>query len=726
MSQLTHRTTLFQAFGVVDKIISERGGGVIFMWHPNEEDVPGVVKIPFNLLPCQPTRGETWRVDGHIVETNWGRQLEALDCGRTLPSSSMFIEYISKNPKYLGISKGRADNLWKAFGESIFDVLSEGDSAYISSQTNIPRKIVKELCDTWKCYEQETKVIAWLQSCNLPTRLAFKIFRLYGEDAVDLLEQDPYRMLAVSNWKSVDSAAMLLGVSPDDDRRYVAAVSAVMYERWKKGHTATDKGTLVLSLNRDSKLGRAVDCESVIEKALARNEIIDVGGGKFQNVGAHLLESFIASFIKGQELPNNIFSTFCPNRLKEFESAKSKKLGYPFKLNDQQVSAVRVLLEHPFSCVTGGGGVGKTTILEAVYFLLDAPESVIQCALTGRAQRRMTEATGYPAMTIARLIAKAEYGDILPGSIIFIDESSMLDVPLFARLIRSLPEVEIHLIGDARQLPPIGAGLVFHLCVNSKDIPVIELTEIHRASAATEIPQASGAIRNQQMPKLDEFKGLKNKDYGLSLVPALGSNKQVNAILRCYRELEDFGEVQILAYRNQTCDIINGTLHNEYCEYIKSEAKHPSVVGRSHEPITEGEPIIWVNINDYSRELYNGSMGTLTNIYARPEPATNEDGREVAYVAEAMFDGCGKVRLTDDDFQNIKLAYCVTGHKAKGSQWERVIVAIEDTGTIDNSWIYTSVTRTKRQAICVGDPDVFKRLVCSEPTAFTRCVGLNL
>lgn len=719
--------TSVNSTGMIDKVISTKGGGAIFIWDNSDKNIPQVVKVPYNILPCSPIRGEIWNIVGAVIDTKWGEQIVATECSRDLPTANTFEAYITRNPKYPGIKKGRAKKLWGTFGENIFSILNLNDVDKIVRGTKIPKLIVKQLCKTWNQYRRETEVVKWLYDYNIPTHLSFKIINYYNDEAIDLLTKNPYRLLAFTNWKLTDKAAKLLGITDGDKRRLTASVEATLYEGWStSGHTAIEHKTLCNEIKRKLKPFTDYNPDKVIRDAISDNVIINIRKDLYQHLGANALEMYIKEFIEQPSSTLEIYRGFNKKRLLEFERRKSSETDKPFKLNAEQVEAVKLVLNNSFACITGGAGVGKTTILEAIYDQINEPESIVQCALTGRAQRRMTESTGYPAMTIARLINKAESDSIKEGSIIFVDESSMLDVPLFIKLLRALPKTSyLYLIGDAHQLPPIGPGLVFHLCVKSKHIPVVELIKIHRASAATGIPQASQLIRNQKLPKLDKFIGLENKDVGLSFIYVSAPELQLNQILRCYREITEKSEVQIIAYRNNLCDKINITLHNEYVDWIRTQNITPHITGGRY-PIAEREPIIWLNINDYERDLYNGSMGSLIEIFGEPIIEISAEGEEVEYIASASFDSSGLTRLTENDFTNIKLAYAVTCHKAQGSQWERVIIAIENSKNIDNSWIYTAITRTQKQAICIGDINIFNRIISSKPSAFSRCVGLEL
>ena len=732
MNIASYISPLIVAEGVVDKVISKKGGGVIFLWD-TDSDTSEVVQVPFNILSVIPERGEVWRVMGAEKDTNWGVQLIATDAARILPSGDVFIQFVSSNPRFKEIKKGRAEKLWQTHGYDIYTLLKNGDVTTISKSTSIPVTVIQQLCESWSEYQNESDVIEWLHKHKVPTRIAFKIVSCYKNDAVEMLEENPYRLVYFLKWDEVDLLARKsMGISNDDDRRVVAAVESIMLERWvRDGHTAIDHETLKIALNCKAKLANVVNPEMVIKLAIEKNSILKLENNLYQTLGAEALEWVMKDFINraNKNYTESFFDQFNEGRLDEFQKIISKTSGSIFKLNKEQRDAVKIVLNNKFACITGGAGVGKTTVLKAIYDQIDSSESIIQAALTNKAKMRMTEATGLDAISIAKLLTISEADNMSENCWLFIDESSMIDLPMFVRLVRSLPgSTRVYLIGDSHQLPPIGPGLVFHLAVQSKSVPTVVLKEVHRAALHTGIPQASLKIRNQEMPDFDSKEDAIKKEYGLSIVDA-GTNieNQISQTLSFYRRFIEKDDVQIIAGTNRTCGIINESLHKEYIDYLKEEDEDVKTIIIKTKEISVGEPIVWLNENDHNRELYNGTMGVLVNVYDEPMPYTTDDGKRVEFVAIAEFDGCGRIELTECDLTNLSLAYAITCHKAQGSQWTRVIVCVDYSPIIlDNSWIYTSVTRTSKQCVIIGNHKYIKSLIESTPKSHNRCIGVEL
>ncbi len=731
MNKVAQKIPNIVAKGIIDKIISRKGGGVIFLWNTDSE-TSEVVQVPYHILPVLPERGEIWRIEGIEKDTHWGVQLIATDASRVLPSDDIFIQFVSKNPKFKEINKGRAENLWKTLKYDIYRLLKNADVATISKLTSIPITVVERLCESWSDYQNETDVIEWLHMHKVPTNIAVKIVSCYGSDAIDMLEENPYRLVYFLKWEDVDQLACeSFGISFDDERRQIAAIESIMLERWVQGgHTAIEYKPLEKALTSKIKLARAVNPETVIKLALEKNAILKLNNNLYQTLGAEALEWLVKDFIIKA---NNSYSDFCFNQINEdqlegYQTVANSTIK-SFKLNKEQKDAVRVVLNNKFACITGGAGVGKTAVLKAIYDQIDLPKSIIQAALTNKAKMRMTAATGVKAITIAGLLVKAEKNQIPKNCWLFIDEASMLDLPIFARLVRLLPDsTRVYLIGDSHQLPPIGPGLIFHLAVKSKSIPTVVLNEVHRAALNTGIPQGALKIRNQEMPDFDSKDEAIKKNYGMSIVDSGNKTEdQISQALNFYRRFVEKEDVQIIAGTNRTCRLINKRLHKEHVAFLKEENKEVKAIETAENKISVGEPIVWLNKNDHERELYNGTIGVLIDIYAEPIPYTTDNGERIEFVAKAEFDGTGKIELTNGDLLNLCLAYAITCHKAQGSQWSRVIVCVDYSPSIlDNSWIYTSVSRTSKQCVIIGCKQYIRSIVESTPKSHNRCIGIEL
>jgi exodeoxyribonuclease V alpha subunit len=270
---------------------------------------------------------------------------------------------------------------------------------------------------------------------------------------------------------------------------------------------------------------------------------------------------------------------------------------------------------------------------------------------------------------------------------------------------------------------------------NVNSIPQISLKKIYRHKDKTGIPIAGESIINMKIPKMAEYSHLAHNMSGIGFVHANDKN-MVHKLLPIYRKLSDRGELQILTAKNVTCDKINLILHNEYKEALEYKLRNEGhegdldklVLNDDHSinkasEIFVGEPLLWKGKNQHDRGIYNGSLGTITNIFNR----FGFENIEKEMIALAQFDG--KVsEIFTFDIGKFDLGYAMTAHKSQGTEFERVIVIIEETGErgiVDNSWIYTAITRAKKQVVLIGDKTVFDREVKKPPRAFERVIGLN-
>lgn len=665
--------------GVVTSILSARNNGSIFKMDAVTADnvVSIKIKADYHALPSMPSIGEVWRVSGAFSKSKeYGTQLIATECCRTRPKGTILIQFIGNNRKFAGVGNTKAKRLWAAFGEDLYSVLDRGDVVTLTDKKKggLTHVVAQNLVDTWATYAAETPVIEWLNKHEFPVGLASKVVNFWGSQALEKINDDPYRLLAFAKWKEVDRLAFEIGISKDDNRRKAAALEDAAYDRYDRGNTAATESEIRAGFIQKTGIG----IRSLSEVGdLIRGRIVPIQEGKlYQSVGSYALEKLIKERIVGaQETVSLQESLFRPifnvNRLCEFE----KQIGFAF--NQEQRDAVITCLENRISCITGGAGVGKTTVLQAIYDQIGTPEIIYQVALTGRAAKRMNEATGLEATTIASFILKAKDKQIQEECFLFIDEASMLDIPILYRLLKVTPiNATICFVGDPSQLPPIGPGLPFKKMVDSKSgiIPIVRLLETHRFAKETGILDVADAIRNQSCEfQLDNFQDVCKKGFGISFIDATNQNELVDKALKTYRELNHYSEVQIIAPTNKLCDQINGHLHNELValrRYQKLPVPLVTILGRS---MTVGDPLLYRDRNDYRKELYNGSLGILTEVYGNPVFSVDEDGIEHEYIAEADFDNGNIVMLTHDDFGYISLGYAITVHKSQGSQFERVI-----------------------------------------------------
>ena len=323
----------------------------------------------------------------------------------------------------------------------------------------------------------------------------------------------------------------------------------------------------------------------------------------------------------------------------------------------------------------------------------------------------MIEATGKPATTIAYFLRNVTSDQLGQQPVIIIDEASMISVVDMNAIVKRLPPAaRMILVGDSFQLPPIGAGLVFHSLCRCEWIPRVELVEVKRQTESSGIPAVAKNIRD------GKWRDLPRTGARTRLIPCDGRDI-IDTVMDLYAE--DPENTQILAATNK-CRLAGVREINTRCqERFASSAKKLLVWNHEHDSwedtgLREGDPIIYTR-NDWARGLLNGSMGTLLRVYS---PAL-DSGDAMACVARAEFEGVEiDVALSDIDY--IEPSYAISVHKAQGSQFPRVIIAVRRSRILDRTWIYTSITRAQREFIIVGDRDATKQAAEEPPRAHLR------
>ncbi|MCM8921435.1 MAG: ATP-dependent RecD-like DNA helicase [Candidatus Thiodiazotropha sp.] len=726
----------FSFRGSVQRIISYGGkAGAIFLVEPLNSTFGDLIKVKLNgdVQSIVPTLGEVWDITGaYDSDTTYGEQIVAEEAFPILPSGCVLIEFIGKNPKFAGIGVGTAKKMWMAFGEKLYGVLNYEDEELLLSKVKLNDTLVNILFETWKEYEQVIPVVKFFHSLGFNAKLANKAMGFWGSGTVEKIKEDPYRLLAFGGWGKVDTAAReKLNVNCDAHIRLIAAVEEALYKAYGDKHTAQEYTSLLQRTKR--LLGGAQNAEMAIDLALSDGRVQAFEKSNeislYQVAGARAMEQYIpervAEISLGEKHQLTLFrNSFSEKRLEEYEST------LPYPLAEEQRLAIKMVAEHSFAVIVGGAGVGKTTVLRGIYHMLPDNAVIIQAALTNRAASRMSESTGLDAMSIAKLLITASEDGLPANAHFFIDEASMLDVPTFYRILKTLPAgSRLYLVGDHHQLPPIGPGLVLHQLVHEGFPHIAELTKVHRQANDTGIPVVAAEIRNMKPPTLEQFVSGQSKDIGVSIYQIKDESTLTEAVLTAYRELDNAGEAQIVAARNTTCSQLNRALHLEhkvYREYCRLDTR---ILETNDVEVCEGDKIVYKDHNDLSRNLFNGSLGVLTRIYANPVLVANEFGDVETVVAEAEFDSAGTVQLTEGDLEYVDLGYSITVHKAQGSQWERVIIVSEFVGKsnpiIDNTWFYTAVTRCEKQAVIVGSLSNFNYQVSKQPRSFSRVTGLS-
>jgi exodeoxyribonuclease V alpha subunit len=690
-------------------------GGAIFSGRDAKGNLCRFV-AGFNSIFRAPLTGEVWTLEGEAERhPRYGPQFRVLAARLERPSGKLIVDYLVNHPAFGDVCVGRkkAERLWDAFGERLYSILSEGDAATLTALLTV--ETARKLIDAWRRVAPEGEVVRFLAHHGFDQRLANKVRRVWGEETIRKLQENPFRMMAFADFRKVDVMARSLGVKGDDPRRQVAAAEGYMYRRLDEKHTLTPEEDAVAGVFALLKARHRSEARSAVERAVRDYAIAPCRGG-YQPLGAAIMERTVAehfrSMLSGStSRQQNLFSasldTVIADAVRKFEGE------YAVALNSEQRAGVEMAISRPLSVMTGGAGVGKTTALKVIHEVCERTGTAVrQMALSGRAAQRMREATGREASTIAKFLRDADEGkiDLRGAPLVIIDESSMLDLPLAFDIVRALPRsARLLFVGDPYQLPPIGFGLVFHVLAASQSVPRVELTQIHRQAQSSGVPQIAYDIRRGNVPELPPFTGAAP---GVSFIE-VEKDQVVVRLDQVMEQLSGCEDVQILGVTKRgRCGVenINSLFHAMHAE---------SKGALAGQRFVEGEPVIHL-ANDYGKELWNGSLGKIGAVHG----VTSNNGHIVQSLACCFEGTCHEIG--GEDLINIDLAYAITVHKAQGSQFKRVVMPVVKSRLLDRSLLYTGLTRGVEQIVFIGDHEAFSRAVKEEPKSHDRMVGLLL
>lgn len=670
--------------------------------------------------------GQWWRVRGPrsrfdrevngFLMTEW--QLEAEDLTMLQPSGEHIVSFIADSEDFRGIGRVKARKLWERFHQELYVILDCGDAAALS--TVLSEEHASLAVSAWKLLG-DTRTLQWLQKHGFDVSVGRKVAAFFGTQTQAMVEEDPYRLLSFcASWKQVDAFAQQhFDVAESDPRRLQGAVEEALYRVFEDGHTRIPIPALV------SRLVSVLDgpCLEMAREALANglsngSFIIGADGG-VHPIGAWIMEATVARAMLARLTVANNLPLLHPAHVDAVVAAYEG--GEGITLNDEQRLAIHTSAANALSLIVGGAGVGKTTVLKALYKVYDETRTrIFQVALAGRAAKRMLEATGRPASTIASFLRTVKDDDLAGRCVLVIDEASMVDIITMSRLCEMLPpHVRIVLAGDTGQLMPVGPGLVLHALAKVLGIPKVELKVVKRYGG--DIALAAQAVRDGIWPALASD-ATAPITFLQCAAPAIA-----DLVVGLYAG--DVENTQILSARKNSVDGTKAI--NALCQSRFTRGGRPLSVyldefqSMAGTGFYLGDQLLCArNLWDWG--LQNGSLGRLVEIEDKPRLLTDAEGAEIGHaIAWVLWDDGERRPIFESMLDDLELGYAVTVHKAQGSQWHRVIVVLTGNRMLDRTLIYTAMTRAQSQVILVGDPVAAKRAVEGLPRANTRMVGLG-
>lgn len=679
--------------------------------------------------------GQWWKVSGEASErlldingycmSEW--QIDASKAVLMRPSGEHIVSFIADNPNFVGIGQVKARKLWDTLGTKLYDALDAADVNALASVLT-PESAI-QVVGAWAKYG-DSRTLQWLQSEGIDLNIGKKVLQFFGRETPEKLQEDPYRLLSFcASWRRVDALAKShFKVELEDPRRLQGAIEEACYRVFAAGHTT------VLSFTLSNYLQAVLGSETksfrwrnLISKSLSHgltNGSFVLGHHGVQPLGALVMERQVAQAVTDRL--NAIHTSLMTavevdNMLYNYEAKEG------IKLNTEQRQAVHLSCEKSFVLITGGAGVGKTTVLKALYKVYDqAGIEVVQLALAGRAAKRMQEATGRPAFTIARFLRDAK--KLSGPCVVVVDEASMVDIISMHRLVELLDsDVRIVLTGDPKQLMPVGPGLVLHALIRVQSVPLVELKVVKRYCGA--IAAAALDIRNGIWPALSN-----DASDAIAFINCADTSTTTHTSLIAETVLDLFRldptNTQILSARRSGSDGVK--IINDLCQSATTANNEPMMVFNvQHDQMiltgfNLGDPVLCTR-NMWDRGLQNGSLGVIVEIENTPHVWTSdEDAPTEQNLAWVLWDDGERRPVTESMLDDLELGYAITVHKAQGSQWSRVIVPITGNRLLDRTLIYTAITRAQTQVLIVGDQEAAMAAVESPPRSRFRQVSLDL
>ena len=609
-----------------------------------------------------------------------------------------------------GIGPSTAALMWTHFREEVFDVL-DNKPERLRELPGIGAKRAAMIAESWRAQQSMRELLIFLADSGIGQSRAARIQKLYGADAVRLIRENPYRLareIRGIGFTTADQLALKLGLARDAPERLRAGVRHALEEAALDGHCALPAAELLQDsvelLGVPSELVTAAVAHEVSERRLTATTLEGTEAVALPRLfrAEQAVARVLLRLVSGKP-PWPAISI--PKALQWVE----KQTG--LRLAASQRAAIETVLQSKVAVITGGPGVGKTTLVNSILRILDAKDvDVALAAPTGRAARRLAESTGRPAMTIHRLLefspASGTFArsrdEPLDCDFLVIDEASMVDVQLMAAIVQALQQhAALLLVGDVDQLPAVGPGQVLGDVIRSGAIPTVRLTEVFRQAAESTIVVNAHRINHGDVPDL------RNAGGGDFFFARASGEQLAERIVKlvCERIPEKFGldplrDVQVLAPMRRTVDALNIALKRALNRSaMTADAPRIERMGTSFHA---GDKVMQT-VNDYEKEIFNGDIGVIRDL--DPEQGTaliDFDDREV--------------EMIDEDFDDIVLSWATTIHKSQGSEYPAVVIALTRQHSImlQRNLLYTAVTRGRKLVVIAGEEEAVKRAVAEK------------
>lgn len=655
-----------------------------------------------------PTPGEIIKMRGEWGNhPKYGEQFKIVFCQTTTPASVKGIEKYLGSGLIKGIGPVMAKRIVKVFKEKTLEVI-ESEIGKLADVEGIGKKRIGMIKKAWEEQKEIRQVMIFLQSHGVSSGYAAKIFKQYGNEAIKIVQENPYRLatdIFGIGFLTADKIAEKLGFAKDSELRAQAGILYVLHELTDEGHVYYPYEPLVLKCKEMLDIDREIIVKAIgavfVEKQVVIEDINqDLAEFQENNKAVYLAGYHIAEKSLATRLKTLVSAPQAIRKIDPEKAIKWVQEKLSITLAEKQIEALRRAAENKVMVITGGPGTGKTTIINAVLKIISAIKAKIMLAApTGRAAKRMSEATGNEAKTIHRMLEysmqkggfQRNEDNPLDCDLLIIDEASMIDTLLMHHLLKAIPATATFImVGDVNQLPSVGAGNVLKDIIDSGIAPVVQLNEIFRQAKESSIIVNAHKINEglkpdmkSQKDKLDDFYFIEQED----------PQKVLEIVIRLVKQripkrfgYDSANDIQVLTPMHR------GTVGAANLNTAIQKALNPGEDG-----VLRGGRLYRVNdkimqiVNNYDKEVYNGDIGRIASI--------DEEAKEVKVIIDER-----EIIYDYSDLDELVHAYAVSVHKSQGSEYPAVIIPIltQHYVLLQRNLLYTGVTRGRKLVVIVG------------------------
>lgn len=690
--------------GVVERILFQAPDSDYIVFRIRREEDDSLLTVTGH--GSKPLMGDRIEIMGQWVQhKKYGRQIAASAWKRLHPDTAEGIERFLASGAVKGIGPSLAHRIVAAFGSEAMTVIEQTPDRLLDIE-GIGKKKLAVITESFYEEKQVNELALNLETNGISGRYAARLVQKYGDEVLYVLQEDPYRMIEEIDgigFKTADQMALAYGMDPQSSERLAAGLAYVLQDMTQHGHVCVPDTELI------RRAGVVLRAEPLLLRDVLREDLKtgmlcadDYGGDTYvYTPQAYEEERAIAERIRDM-------TAYTPPKTRRHAELFLDRWqdSCHFQLAHKQREAVICSLQSGLLVITGGPGTGKTTVVQAIIRLAEQEGlRIMLCAPTGRAAKRLAETTDRKAKTIHRLLVPEgvagrrqifEYNEtkLLPADLVIVDEVSMLDMDMLYHLLQALsPRCRCILVGDADQLPSVGAGAVLHDIIQSDVVPVVRLNTIFRQKEGGRIVTNAHLINGGSMPVVNEdeefrFVEIENEEQGADVVCRLFAAEVA--------ETKDKFAVQVLSpmYKNPCgVDALNAMMQSAVNgpQQGKSEYASGTIVFRTGDKVMQKQ-------NNYDKGVFNGDIGEIFAVQDH-----------VVYVRYPEQD----VKYEGQELDEITLAYAITVHKSQGSEYHTVIMTLVNSHAImlQRNLLYTAVTRAKSKVILVGTKTALRTAV---------------